>query len=76
VNSVTLYIISFSPLALMFLYLSMSISHAVVIFPIFVICGYLSQVMFQVLRHKGGKYGVGAICNGGGGASALVVELM
>ncbi|MCH81685.1 putative acetyl-CoA acetyltransferase cytosolic 2-like [Trifolium medium] len=32
--------------------------------------------LLGVLRHKGGKYGVGAICNGGGGASALVVELM
>ncbi|XP_004507588.1 acetyl-CoA acetyltransferase 2 [Cicer arietinum] len=31
--------------------------------------------LLGVLRHKGGKYGVGAICNGGGGASALVVEL-
>lgn len=35
------------------------------------------KVMFlQVLRHKKGRYGVGAICNGGGGASALVLELM
>ena len=30
----------------------------------------------QVLRQKKGKYGVAAICNGGGGASALVFELM
>lgn len=28
----------------------------------------------SVLRHKGGKYGVAAICNGGGGASAMVIE--
>lgn len=27
-----------------------------------------------VLQQKGGKYGMAAICNGGGGASALVIE--
>ncbi|GLU15859.1 hypothetical protein SLE2022_323150 [Rubroshorea leprosula] len=32
--------------------------------------------LLGVLRHKNGKFGVGGICNGGGGASALVVELM
>ncbi|EXB49753.1 putative acetyl-CoA acetyltransferase, cytosolic 2 [Morus notabilis] len=32
--------------------------------------------LLGVLRHKNGKYGVGAICNGGGGASSLVLELM
>lgn len=32
--------------------------------------------LVQVLRQRNGKYGVGAVCNGGGGASALVVELM
>ncbi|KDP35512.1 hypothetical protein JCGZ_08950 [Jatropha curcas] len=32
--------------------------------------------LLGVLRHKNGKYGVAAICNGGGGASALVLELM
>ncbi|TYH68591.1 hypothetical protein ES332_D06G270700v1 [Gossypium tomentosum] len=32
--------------------------------------------LLGVLRHKKGKFGVGGICNGGGGASALVVELM
>lgn len=54
----------------------MALGNALIFLSIFVIRGYLSWVMFQVLRHKGGKYGVGAICNGGGGASALVVELM
>ncbi|KAF0888090.1 hypothetical protein E2562_010799 [Oryza meyeriana var. granulata] len=29
----------------------------------------------QVLREKGGKIGVAGVCNGGGGASALVLEL-
>lgn len=29
----------------------------------------------QVLRGKGGKIGVAGVCNGGGGASALVLEL-
>lgn len=48
----------------------------ILFFRFFVICGYLSKIMFQVLRQKRGRYGVGAICNGGGGASALVVELM
>ncbi|KAK2986454.1 hypothetical protein RJ640_011892 [Escallonia rubra] len=32
--------------------------------------------LLGVLRQKGGKYGVGGVCNGGGGASALVVELL
>ncbi|KAL5126147.1 putative acetyl-CoA acetyltransferase, cytosolic 2 [Glycine soja] len=31
--------------------------------------------LLGVLKQKNGKYGVGGICNGGGGASALVVEL-
>jgi len=30
--------------------------------------------LLSVLRQEGGKYGVAAICNGGGGATALVVE--
>jgi acetyl-CoA C-acetyltransferase len=30
--------------------------------------------LISVLKHKGGKYGVAGICNGGGGASAVVVE--
>ncbi|XAR65767.1 Acetyl-CoA C-acetyltransferase [Bertholletia excelsa] len=32
--------------------------------------------LLGVLRHKNGKFGVAGICNGGGGASALVLELM
>nr|QEY10152.1 acetyl-CoA acetyltransferase [Scutellaria barbata] len=32
--------------------------------------------LLGVLRQKNAKYGVGGICNGGGGASALVVELL
>ncbi|RVW87175.1 putative acetyl-CoA acetyltransferase, cytosolic 2 [Vitis vinifera] len=32
--------------------------------------------LLGILRQKNGKYGVGGICNGGGGASALVLELM
>nr|QSL78014.1 acetyl-CoA acetyltransferase chloroplastic [Nigella sativa] len=31
--------------------------------------------LIGVLRQKKGKYGVGGVCNGGGGASALVLEL-
>lgn len=30
--------------------------------------------LLSVLQQKGGKYGAAAICNGGGGASAMVVE--
>ncbi|MCL7025553.1 hypothetical protein MKW94_004383 [Papaver nudicaule] len=32
--------------------------------------------LLGVLRNKNAKFGVGGICNGGGGASALVLELM
>lgn len=32
--------------------------------------------LLNVLRQEGGKYGAAGICNGGGGASALVVELV
>ncbi|KAG8642210.1 acetyl-CoA acetyltransferase, cytosolic 1 [Manihot esculenta] len=32
--------------------------------------------LLGVLRQKNGKYGVGGVCNGGGGASALVLELL
>ncbi|KAJ8748139.1 hypothetical protein K2173_000547 [Erythroxylum novogranatense] len=32
--------------------------------------------LLGVLKQKNGRYGVGGICNGGGGASALVVELL
>lgn len=32
--------------------------------------------LLGVLKQKNGKFGVAGICNGGGGASALVVELM
>lgn len=32
--------------------------------------------LINVLRHKGGKYGLATLCNGGGGASALVLELL
>jgi acetyl-CoA C-acetyltransferase len=32
--------------------------------------------LINVLNKKGGKRGVAAICNGGGGASAIVIELV
>ncbi|KAL6999868.1 Acetyl-CoA acetyltransferase, cytosolic [Sarracenia purpurea var. burkii] len=32
--------------------------------------------LLGVLKQKNGKYGVGGVCNGGGGASVLVVELV
>lgn len=31
--------------------------------------------LISALRHKGGKRGMASICNGGGGASALILEL-
>ena len=30
--------------------------------------------LINVLKHNGGKYGAAGICNGGGGASAMVIE--
>jgi acetyl-CoA C-acetyltransferase len=30
--------------------------------------------LISVLKQEGGKYGIAAICNGGGGASAIVIE--
>lgn len=30
--------------------------------------------LLNVLQHKKGKYGLAAICNGGGGASAMIIE--
>ena len=32
--------------------------------------------LINVLRQQGGKIGGAGICNGGGGASAMIVELM
>jgi len=32
--------------------------------------------LIQVLKQKKGKYGVAGICNGGGGASAIVIEML
>ena len=32
--------------------------------------------LLGILKKSNGKYGVGGVCNGGGGASALVLELV
>ncbi|KAI3659454.1 hypothetical protein MP638_004516, partial [Amoeboaphelidium occidentale] len=32
--------------------------------------------LISVLKHKGAKYGVAGVCNGGGGASAFVIEAL
>lgn len=40
------------------------------------ICLTRSVTMVQVLKQKNAKFGVAGVCNGGGGASALVVEFM
>jgi len=37
---------------------------------------FLAFLGLQILRQKNGKFGVAGVCNGGGGASALVLELM
>ena len=34
----------------------------------------LLTTLLNVLRHRGGRIGVATICNGGGGASAVVIE--
>lgn len=34
----------------------------------------ITMTLANVLEQKGGKYGCAAICNGGGGASAMVIE--
>lgn len=36
----------------------------------------ISCTLISALKHKGGKIGAAGICNGGGGASALVVEYL
>jgi acetyl-CoA C-acetyltransferase len=32
--------------------------------------------LIHVLRQKGARYGAAGICNGGGGASAMVIECL
>ena len=32
--------------------------------------------LINVLKQNGGKYGVASLCNGGGGASAVTIELL
>ena len=44
--------------------------------PIGVSGARIIATLLSVLRQEGGKYGVAAICNGGGGASAIVIENM
>jgi acetyl-CoA C-acetyltransferase len=34
------------------------------------------STLISVLKHKGAKYGVAGVCNGGGGASAFVIEAL
>lgn len=36
--------------------------------------GRITQSLLTVLRQKEGKYGMASVCNGGGGASAIIVE--
>jgi acetyl-CoA C-acetyltransferase len=36
--------------------------------------GRLVLSLLNVLKKKGGKYGMASICNGGGGASAMLIE--
>lgn len=32
------------------------------------------QSLLTTLRQRGGKYGLAAICNGGGGSTAMIIE--
>ena len=34
----------------------------------------LVQSLLTVMRNRGGKYGLAAICNGGGGSTAMIIE--
>jgi acetyl-CoA C-acetyltransferase len=34
----------------------------------------IMTTLINVLRQEGGRYGIAAICNGGGGASAILIE--
>jgi acetyl-CoA C-acetyltransferase len=36
----------------------------------------IATTLLNVMHHKGGRYGLLAICNGGGGASAIILERM
>jgi acetyl-CoA C-acetyltransferase len=36
----------------------------------------ISVTLLNVLQQNGGKIGVAGICNGGGGASAIIIENM
>ena len=36
----------------------------------------IASTLLNVMHHKGGRYGLLAICNGGGGASAIILERM
>jgi acetyl-CoA C-acetyltransferase len=44
--------------------------------PIGVSGARIVETLISVLKHKGGKTGCAGICNGGGGASAMVIELV
>ena len=34
----------------------------------------LVQSLLTVMKNRGGKYGLAAICNGGGGSTAMIIE--
>lgn len=36
--------------------------------------GRLIQSLITAFKHKGGKYGLAGICNGGGGSTAVIIE--
>ncbi len=42
--------------------------------PIGVSGARLIQTLLTVMKNKGGKYGLAAICNGGGGSTAMIIE--
>jgi acetyl-CoA C-acetyltransferase len=42
--------------------------------PIGVSGARIVQSLLSVFRHKGGKYGLASICNGGGGSTAMIIQ--
>jgi acetyl-CoA C-acetyltransferase len=42
--------------------------------PIGVSGARLLQSLLSVFKHKGGKYGLAGICNGGGGSTAMIIQ--
>jgi acetyl-CoA C-acetyltransferase len=42
--------------------------------PIGVSGARIVQSLLSAFRHKGGRYGLAGICNGGGGSTAMIIQ--